>query len=364
MTDRVLQLLGPSTGGIRRHVAQLRADLPGHGWDVTVAGPMGVMDHLGGQDAVVDVPDGLQPVDLWRSRRAVADLGSGVDIIHAHGLTPGWIAALARQDRPVVVTVHNLVLDEVRGRWQGPVLRRFEGLLPGRVDAVVAVSEGIARRFDAAPNVWMIPPAGPPPRPTRSPAEVRAQLGVAEGQPLVVSVARLNPQKDLPTFLRAMVYVKGEIPDVHAVVVGEGRDAAALHTLTAELGLSAPGLPTVDFVGAIANGADALAAADVVVVTSRWESGPLVLFEAMLLGRPVVTTPVGMAPELVEDRNSGRVVPVGDVEAIAGAIVEMLRDRDAAAAMAAAGCRVATDKVGAARLVSAVADVYRATLGR
>ena len=56
---RVLQLLGPSTGGIRRVVAALSDGLRAHGWSVLTAGPDGVLDGLGGQDAVVPVPSGF-----------------------------------------------------------------------------------------------------------------------------------------------------------------------------------------------------------------------------------------------------------------------------------------------------------------
>jgi glycosyltransferase involved in cell wall biosynthesis len=363
--QRVLQLLGPSTGGIRRHVAYLQAALGDHGWDVTVAGPEGVMAGVGRQDAVVPVPPGVNPWHLLRSRGAVRRLAAEVDVVHAHGLTPGWIAASTGPGPPVVVTVHNLVLNEVRGRYQGPVLRLLEARLPGRVDAVIAVSEGIARRLGAPPHLWVIPPAGPPPVPTQAPSELRARFGIHPGAPLIVSVARLNPQKDLPTLLRAVVAVRAALPGTRTLIVGEGRDRDALARLAAELGLLDPAdAPAVVFAGPLPNGADALAAADVVAVTSRWESGPLVLFEAMLLGRPVVTTPVGLAPELVTDGLTGRMVPVGDVEALAAAITELLRDRGTAGALGDRGRAAAAAQVGPEPLVSAVADVYRATLAR
>lgn len=362
---RVLQLLGPSTGGIRRHVAYLQHALAERGWEVTVAGPAGVMEGVGRQDAVVGVPRGVNPVQVLRSRRAVDALAAGVDVVHAHGLTPGWIAVTGRHDRPVVVTVHNLVLDEVRGRLQGPLLRWLEARLPGRVDALIAVSEEIARRFGSPANVWYIPPAGPPPRPARSREEVRAAFAIPPGAPLVVAVARLNPQKDLPTLLHALVKVRTSAGDVRALVVGEGREHAALAALARRLGLlDPPGAPALVFAGALPNAADAMAAGDVVAVTSRWESGPLVLFEAMLLGRPVVTTAVGLAPDLVDDGVTGRIVPVGDVAAVAAAITDLLVHPDEAAHMGAQGRDVAAAKVGPGPLVSAVADVYRATLSR
>src|SRR5687767_3120966 len=84
MAERVLQLLGPSTGGIRRHVGFLAERLPAVGWDVTVAGPAGVMDGVGPQQHVVGVPWG---------RRQLASAARDVDVVHAHGLKAGYLAA-------------------------------------------------------------------------------------------------------------------------------------------------------------------------------------------------------------------------------------------------------------------------------
>jgi len=128
-TGRVLQLLGPSTGGIRRHVVTLTAELRRRGWEVAVAGPAGVLDGVGELDAVVDVPAGSSAVQALRARRQLAPLLRGADLVHAHGLKAGWVAGSLRSRPPLVVTVHNLVLDEAAGP-SAPVLRVMEGMLP------------------------------------------------------------------------------------------------------------------------------------------------------------------------------------------------------------------------------------------
>jgi glycosyltransferase involved in cell wall biosynthesis len=83
----------------------------------------------------------------------------------------------------------------------------------------------------------------------------------------------------------------------------------------------------------------------------------------MLLGRPVGATPVGWVPELVEDGVSGRVVPAGDAEALAGALADLLGDPAAAARLGEEGRRRAEAAWSPDRLVSLVEDAYRATLG-
>lgn len=350
---RILQLLGPSTGGIRRVVASLTAGLRERGWHVVVAGPAGVLDGLGGQDAVVPIPGGLSPGALWAARRALAPLVAGVDLVHAHGLKPGWLAASLRPRPPLVTSVHNLVLDEAAGR-AAPVLRRLEGRLPSVSDRTIALSSGVAARFAGAPGVVVIPPAAAVGAPRRSVEEMRAAYGVAPGEPLLVTAARLHPQKDLPMLLDAMA----RLPGVRLLVVGDGPERAALGARADAIGVG----ERVTFAGALDSAVDALAAADVVVISSRWESGPLVLSEAMHLGRPVVTTAVGIAPEVVTDGVTGRIVPVGDPAALAEAVGELLADPGRASAMGEAARAAMSLTHGTGAMVTATEAVYREVL--
>lgn len=319
MTGRVaLQLLGPSIGGIRRHVAYLRDQLRADGWVVRTAGPAGVLDEL---DHVVPIPSGARLDQALAARRALRPLLDGVDVLHAHGLKAGWVAATVRPRPPLVVSVHNLVLDDVAGR-SAPLLRLLEDRLPGRADATIAVSREVARRFDGRPGadrIRVIPPAGPPPVPARTPAEVRAELGVAPDADLVVTAARLHPQKGLDVLLDAAVAVRRERPGLRWFVFGDGPLRDEL-----EVAIDARDLRgVVHLAGARPDVDSELAAADVVAVTSQWESGPLVVLEALALGRPVVSTDVGLVPEVI-DPASGRVVPVGDAAGLAAAIVAAL----------------------------------------
>lgn len=353
----MLQLLGPSTGGIRRVVVALTDALRDRGWEVATAGPPGVLDGVGTLDVAVPVPDFLDPRGLVAARRALGPLAAGYDLVHAHGLKPGLLAASLRPRPPLVVSVHNLVLDEVAGP-KAPVLRRLEGRLPRWSDRVIALSDEVAARFGTAGNVVTIPPAAATPRPERSRDEVRAAYGVAPGEHLLVTAARLNPQKDLPMLLDAVARLRRRLPGVRLLVLGEGREEAALRARSTELGLD----DVVTFPGPRLSVADELAAADAVVVSSRWESGPLVLFEGMQLGRPVVTTAVGAAPEVVTDRVTGRLVAVGDAEAFADALFDVLADPAAAAAMGEAGRVAVTERRGPDAMAAATEAVYREVL--
>ncbi len=357
MGEPVVELLGPSAGGIRRHVASLVRGLAERGWTPIVAGPAGVMDGIGPQHATVPIPAGLSLAAMRRGRRALAPLVGRCSVVHAHGLKAGLIASTIRSRPPLVTTVPSLVLDESAGHLAA-VLRRLEALLPRRSDRVIAVSQQIADRFAGvagAERVVVISPASDPPEVVRPRAEVRAGLGVDFEVPLVVCVARLHPQKDLPTFLRAVRQMRAQVPGLRAAIVGDGPDEAAVRALVDELGLAR----VVVMAGRSPNAADEMAAADVVALSSVWEGNPIALAEAMQLEVPVAATAVGAVPTLVEDGVTGRLVQPGDPAALAAACADLLGKRVVARALAAAGHRRANDLLGREALVDAVDEVYR-----
>ncbi|MGQ0744943.1 MAG: glycosyltransferase family 4 protein [Acidimicrobiales bacterium] len=396
--SQVWQLLGPSTGGIRRHVGYLAQTLADRGWGVRVAGPAKVMDGLTQQHAVVEVPVSPRPLSVLVARRQLAALEPPGDLIHAHGLKAGWIAAGQRRGRPLVVSVHNITLDDPGDRSYEPtprdapvpgardpcpdaekdpptrirpalrLLRDLEARLVGRTDAVIAVSAHIAERLGAQPEsgrrepgrsrITVIPPAGPRPVPRRSRAQVREDLGLRPGTALVVSAARLHPQKDLGTLVAAVAQLRSAGTEVAVVIAGTGPSRGDLEAQTSRLGLS----EAVTFLGSTDHPADLLGAADVVAISSVWESGPLALTEAMHLGRPVVSTPVGLAPELVIDGQTGLLVPVGDEVAMARALAWMLANPADASRMGQAGAQRLAARYRPEDLVGAVEEVYRRVL--
>lgn len=365
-TKRVLQVLGTSTGGIRSHVRALSIGLMANGFEVALAGPATSLPDIEGADRyAVDVPhrNQLRPRALAASRRALAEVvtGSGADLIHAHGLTAGWLAATLPRRPPLVVSVHNLVLDEVAGRRRATTLRILEARLPARADAVIAISQGVAKRFArgaGAEKVTVIAPVWERPHPSASPAEVRAGLGLTSGQPLIVTVARLSPQKGLFDLLAAATLLGPAAAEACWVVIGEGAQQAELEATITQRGLDG----RVVLAGPRHPATNELAAADVVVVPSLWESGPLVVLEALDLARPVVSTAVGLAPDVVEPGVSGHLVRPGDSAALAAAVTEVLGDPGRARAEAEAGQRRVRERYLPEVLVDVVSGLYRSVM--
>ncbi|MGE0141136.1 MAG: glycosyltransferase family 4 protein [Ilumatobacteraceae bacterium] len=363
----VVELLGPSTGGIRAHVGELTRRLGTGAWRVSVVGPVGVMADAGRQDGVVDVPSGWNPLAVVRARRQLEThlRSSPADVLHAHGSKAALVALLVRRDArrpPIVVTVHNLVAGTQRG-VAARVLSVVERALLRRVDHVVVISDEIAEHVRGVvppERLTFVLPVAPPRTVGRRRHDVREGYGIDEAAPLVVIVARHHPQKDLPMFLRAFARVVAALPDARAIVVGDGPERSRIEAERRRLGLER----SVVIAGFRPNPVDEMHAADVVALSSRWEGSPLAVVECLSLGRPLVTTAVGTVTRHLTDGVDARIVPVGDDAAFAAALVDLLSDPERSRVLGRAAGQLAGELFDPDRLASGVADVYRRVIER
>ncbi len=139
--------------------------------------------------------------------------------------------------------------------------------------------------------------------------------------PVVLAIGRLTPQKDFPTLIRAFA----ELRKTHCarlLILGEGESRPLLQTMASEYNLTAEDVQLPGFVG---NPLAWLARAGVFVLSSVWEGLPGVLIEALACGAPVVSTDCPSGPnEILQGGRWGRLVPVGDVGALARAVAMTL----------------------------------------
>lgn len=153
---------------------------------------------------------------------------------------------------------------------------------------------------------------------------LRDELGVPPGHFLVGTIARITYDKDLPTFYRVAEAVAARLPNVTFVIVGDGY-GDELARARAEI--SRRGLEKlIRFTGHRNDLPDMYVSLDVFLMTSLTEGMPNTLLEAMALGVPAVSTMVGGIPELLEPGREGFLAPVGDAEALAGYVLDMLAD--------------------------------------
>ncbi|HEY0214796.1 MAG TPA: glycosyltransferase family 4 protein [Cellulomonas sp.] len=355
MTRRVLQVLGSSAGGVARHVAQVTAALTAHGDHVLVAGPASVEATVlpeastaagappAGPASVgaavftpVEIADRPHASDL-RAVARLASLAAGADAVHAHGLRAGALTVLAVRCSPrrpgsprprVVVTLHNLPVGGAAVRAVSTVL----GVVVARgADVVLGVSGDLvtlARSQGARVADRALVPAPRRDTPTADAGATRVGLGVLAGEDLVVTVARLAPQKGLETLVDAAALVAGARPALRWFVAGDGPLRDVLQAR-----VDATGAP-VRLLGRREDVAGLMSAADVVASTAVWEGQPLAVQEALGLGAAVVATDAGGTREVTGD--AAVLVPVGDAPALAAAVVDVLADDALRARLAAA----------------------------
>jgi glycosyltransferase involved in cell wall biosynthesis len=161
---------------------------------------------------------------------------------------------------------------------------------------------------------------------------VREELGV-KGH-AVGLVANLRGSKGHRFFLEAARQVLVEVPDTRFLIVGDGVGYEGIRRRVREMDLDAHVVMT----GFRRDIPEVMAALDVLVLPSiKSEASSQVIPQALAVGTPVVATTIGGSPELIADGRTGRLVPPADAPALAEAILSLLRDPAAAAAMAAAG---------------------------
>jgi glycosyltransferase involved in cell wall biosynthesis len=148
-------------------------------------------------------------------------------------------------------------------------------------------------------------------------------------------VARLSPEKDIATLLRAARLVADAHPDFRLEIAGAGPCDADLRRLADELNLRGH----VQFLGEVGDVPALLARARLFVLPSQSEGISLTVLEAMATGLPVVTTLVGGNPEVVLGDTTGTLVPAADPPALADAIIRLLADPDRAQLMGRAARR-------------------------
>jgi glycosyltransferase involved in cell wall biosynthesis len=187
-------------------------------------------------------------------------------------------------------------------------------------------------------------------------AAIRREWAPAGGH-LVVTAARLHPEKGYPQLFEAVEAVRRHLPGrLTLLVLGEGPFRAEFEARVKALNLES----TVRFLGFRRDVHDFVAAADVFVLASLAEAFGLILAETLFLGTPVVATRAGGIPEIVRDGVDGLLVPPGDPAALGTALVRVLSDQALRGRLTGAGrARIQRD-FGFDRLMQRYEELYEA----
>lgn len=265
-------------------------------------------------------------------------------IAHPNTMIFADIARRTTRVRRVVVSVHST--GSHRG---GPLFRPVQRPFLHSVDRFVSVADKHKRylveseRLDAARitvihngvDLDVFRPGAPA-------HELRGRLGIADGDVIVVSVAKLRPLKRIDLLLRAAQGVLADSPNTHFLLVGGGAppERAKLERLAGDLGIA----HKVTFAGEREDVPDLLRLSDVFVLSSRTEAFPNVVLEAMATALPVVATDVGSVSEMVEDGSSALLVSKEDVGGLRDGLVQLLTNHAARRAFGQRGREIVEDR--------------------
>ncbi len=330
-TPGVLQVLPHlAAGGVQRGTVEIARALVNAGWRAIVAsegGPgVAALEAVGGTHLTLPVAR-KNPLTMWRNADQLARLieRQGVDIVHARSRAPAWSAAIAarRTGRRFVTTFHGTY-------GHANALKRQYNAVMTRADAVIAISEHIARHMQAiygtprdrirvihrGVDLDLFDPAqadGP------RVAVLRAAWDVPDGVPVIMLPGRVTRWKGQHVLIDALARLDRR--DFCCLLVGDdqGRDGyrADLDAAISRYGLG----DVVRLTGPCDDMPAAYRLADLVVSASTDpEAFGRVAIEAQAMGRPVIATDHGGARETVVEGETGWLVPPGDEDALAEAL--------------------------------------------
>ena len=417
---RVVELLATgSNGGAQEHLFNLVTRIERERYDVSIVSlssgsAIRRLERTGIPVCVIDEPDDEAAIEAVATHLAAVR----ADVVHAHmyraevvGTQAAWRLAGLGHRRPYVVsTVHS---SRIRSDEDRALLRR----LTPKIDQLIAVSKAIVRKIEdegrvGAP-VTLIYNGVDLQRYVDQEAccTLHEEYAIPEGASIVGVVARLEPEKGHPTLLEAWPRVLERVPNAHLLIVGEGSRREALEAQAIGLGLmrlqasqtgvapAAPTAPTplvmqrqaspaeaapapavmqlqaspsggaiapvraktpnsVTFTGRRDDIPSVTAALDVAVLPSYREAQGLSILEAMALSRPVVASNVGGIPEMIENGETGLLVPPHDAEALGNAIARLLTDHPYADTLARAGHDLVYERFCVELMVRAIETIY------
>lgn len=346
--------LDPS--GLGQHMLTLGTTLAGE-FDVLIAAPhsqAGAPFLLAGARAGLRIKafDAHQPTAFRRWLKAY-----GADLVHVHAGI-GWEGHdLVRAARAVGVPV--IRTEHLPDLLTSPVQQAEYRAMLLSVDGRIAVSQAVAQSFRGrgSGRLQVVQNGIAPQQPSRTRQEVRTELGLSPDASLVLTIARLTPQKGHDVLLAAVPAVLERHSSAKFVFVGTGPEQSTIAATAKAAGLS----DAVTLLGARTDVPDWLGAADLFVLPSHFEGLPLAVLEAMAAGVPVIATAIGGMAEALGD-DYPFLVPPGDAPALAASINAALSDQASAASLAEKNRQRFAHRFEARRMGEQTASIYRSLL--
>lgn len=367
-------------GGAQENTLLTCAGLHARGHRVTLIsgptrGPEGSLVELarGGGYEFIELPELIRAVNPWMDMRARRYLAMEFqrlrpDIVHTHSSKAGILGRLAAADARVpriVHTIHGMSFNRTQP-W--PVRRAYawlEWFAARRTDAIVTVADAMIRQSVAAGicrrekllTVYSGMEVGQFTPHAELRAAARRAWGVTDDQVVVGTVARLFRRKGYEQLIPVMARAAARAPRLHFVWIGDGAQRAEYEAELARLGLTA----RTTLVGLIppAEVPKMLAGCDLLAHTSQWEGLPRAVVQALLMQVPAVAFDIDGTPEVVLDGQTGRCVPLNDLDAFTAALCDLAADADLRRRLGHAGREHCLERFDWRRMVDQLEALYQ-----
>ena len=187
---------------------------------------------------------------------------------------------------------------------------------------------------------------------------IRREYGVPMDAPLIGIIARLTEQKDHDNFLHSAQGILENAPNAYFLIVGNGPLESDLKAMAVSLGIQ----KSVIFCGIRQDIPAVMAALDILVFSSRWEGLPVALLEGMASSLPIVATNVGGVPGVIENGETGFLVPPSSPDLLANACLVLIKDPELKKRMGKAGYTHVQEKYGMELMVNKTISLYQSLL--
>ncbi len=318
------------------------------------------------EPALVRAP--LPPLDVLALRGLTRKLKAGdYDIVHTHTSKAGILGRLAAERAGIPHVVHTPHGNVFHGYFNGPLTRLFvwmERHAARRTDRIIELTaggieehlaEGIGQR-DQYCVIFSGIDTTPYAEARALREQTRAQLGAGPDEILIGAVGRLEPVKGFTYFVAMAQLLKATKSPLRFFLVGEGALRPALEAQAAEAGV------TIDFLGLRDDIPNLMAAFDMLVVPSINEGMGRVILEAGAAETPVVASRVGGIPDVVDEDETGMLVPPRSPEALAEAVTSLVASPERRKLMGATAHAKVVPHYSLTRMVQRIETVYEELL--
>lgn len=282
-----------------------------------------------------------------------------IDLVHTHGYKSNFYAYLATRlsRKALVATCHTWSTDALSLRIYGALDRR---LVRG-FDRIVSVSDRISSILEqggVAREKLQVIYNGIEVEPFRSATPSLCQEWHVNGDLLIGLIGRLTEQKGPAFLLRAAREVVQQHPSARFVLVGSGPLRERLEALARELNIQ----NNTCFAGTRNDMPGVYASLDIFVLPSLYEGLPMALLEALAAGKPVIATPVGAVPKLIQNQETGLLVEPENSQSLYTAICRLITDASLRHRLAANGQRFVQEHFSAESMAQKYVGVYEDAL--